>query len=437
MDETRKNQYLIAAFQCLLKNSRDMIFVKDMDLVYMAATDSFATMVGNEKGADLVGKTDFDIFGQALAEKYIRDDKALLTGGHSIEDYIEPLPDKNGEKSYSSTSKYPIYDNDGRIIGLYGTARDVTEQVALEAECEGSRLSRGMLFDSVLEADLTEDLVFKISGNGWLESLFYEGRTFSGVVEEFAGRFIHPDFMADFITFCDINHFKTAFSEGVQDFNLTSYVAVRGGAHHWVEFRAKVYQSRISNTLRVIFFFNDMDEAIRQKRLLENQAATDPLTGLLNREHVMDQIRQILSVKTPEQMGALLFIDLDCFKQINDRFGHHIGDRVLEQTAQRMVALFGDKAICGRVGGDEFLLFLKHVDKAEAAEEAAQAVVEALRFNPDEKRFPYQVTCSVGIALCSGGQSPDVKLLYRQADTAMYRAKTSGKNQLSFYQDIL
>ena len=125
-------------------NTLDLIFIKDTDLNYISASQAFANMVGHQTANELAGKSDFDIFEPDLAKRYTQDDLKLLESGLPMKDQIEPIPDQNGRKSYSSTSKYPIRNPEGKVIGIYGVGRDVTAQVQLAEERENRKLSRQM-----------------------------------------------------------------------------------------------------------------------------------------------------------------------------------------------------------------------------------------------------------------------------------------------------
>lgn len=136
----RKNRpfTLLHALESYLKNSSDMLFVKDTNLVYVAASDSFVKLLNLSSQDDIVGKTDFEIFPKELAEKYVADDKLVINNNEAIIDMVERLPYKDGKPRYSSTSKHAVYDNKDKIIGLYGIGRDITPQI--EAEFDASHM---------------------------------------------------------------------------------------------------------------------------------------------------------------------------------------------------------------------------------------------------------------------------------------------------------
>ena len=164
----------------------------------------------------------------------------------------------------------------------------------------------------------------------------------------------------------------------------------------------------------------------------------DVLTGLPNRRLLMDRIQQALVASTrSQQTGALLFLDLDNFKTLNDAFGHDVGDALLQQVAGRLAVCVRASDTVARLGGDEFVVLLQNEgDSAQAA--TAQAgrialkILQSLREPYDIGPCRHQCSISIGaVVLDDPSRSPHDYL--RMADLAMYQAKASGRNTLRFY----
>ena len=115
------------ALSAMMESSTDLSFVKDKELRYVCSSRAFAKRAGLADEKRIAGKTDYDLFDRQLAEKYRADDQRLMESGQSLVDYIERLPDENGEFRYSKTSKYLLHDVFGAVVGLYGVGRDITE----------------------------------------------------------------------------------------------------------------------------------------------------------------------------------------------------------------------------------------------------------------------------------------------------------------------
>lgn len=169
----------------------------------------------------------------------------------------------------------------------------------------------------------------------------------------------------------------------------------------------------------------------RQQRLLEGLAAADPLTGLNNRRAFFEQVaRRLDAAPRDDTLAALLMIDVDGFKPVNDRHGHAVGDRVLVAVATTLRAALQDDDIAGRFGGDEFCLLLVGVPPGEATlrAERLRAAVAARPVRVDGIDAP--VTLSIGIAHVREGRGADLETLLAAADRRLYLAKRAGRDRV-------
>ena len=177
---------------------------------------------------------------------------------------------------------------------------------------------------------------------------------------------------------------------------------------------------------------------LARARQYEHYLAThDVLTGLPNRLAAADQLRRALASALPhDEKVALLFLDLDRFKNINDSLGHKVGDQLLVQMAGRLSRLLGPEGFLARIGGDEFVIILQKVGPKNSAEKLAEKITNAMMqpFVLDERE--YRITTSVGIAVAPEDGN-DSELLMRNADTAMYHAKAGGANRHAFFSHSL
>jgi len=186
-----------------------------------------------------------------------------------------------------------------------------------------------------------------------------------------------------------------------------------------------------------------LQELLEQQKEITRKLSFDPLTGLLGRIRLQEHVEHHLASGNPD--GALLYIDLDGFKPINDLYQHAAGDYVLQQVASRLIECLKPNDIVGRIGGDEFIIFLgfdpgvNH--PARIAATISRKVLTSIA-NPyllpdtsDHQNVVVSLSASIGIALVpsDGSRYED---LVSCADKAMYRAKTQGKNDFCFYQNI-
>jgi diguanylate cyclase (GGDEF)-like protein/PAS domain S-box-containing protein len=166
---------------------------------------------------------------------------------------------------------------------------------------------------------------------------------------------------------------------------------------------------------------------------LRLQALFDPLTGLANRAFFHEQLEHAVSIRTEtEAETAVVFVDLDQFKQINDQYGHSVGDEVLSVLGERLKSVIRAGDSVARLGGDEFAVLLTSVQAPAEAAIVAERLVEQIIAPIDVAGRHLLVTASVGIALGSSGAE-----LLKQADAAMYRAKLHGDADYAFYDDEL
>lgn len=168
--------------------------------------------------------------------------------------------------------------------------------------------------------------------------------------------------------------------------------------------------------------------SLREREALENLSTHDPLTGALNRLAFDREAEEYL--KSPHRkQGALLYLDVDYFKQVNDRYGHAAGDKVLKEFTAALNELFGQKAYIARYGGDEFTVFVMGLNQETVNIRIGQLSKMTAAIIPGEERSPDDIKISFS---CGGAFFPDdgieLKVLERCADTALYRVKESGRN---------
>ncbi|ESS74004.1 putative diguanylate cyclase [Methyloglobulus morosus KoM1] len=195
-------------------------------------------------------------------------------------------------------------------------------------------------------------------------------------------------------------------------------------------------QGEVSHYVSV---FSDITEKKDAENKIHNMAFYDPLTNLPNRRLLLDRFdHEIAIAKRYKQFGSVLYLDLDHFKILNDSQGHLVGDELLIQVAARLSEVLREEDTPARLGGDEFVVLLHaNSESLSAAADHAMTVAEKIREQINAPfvlgQYQHQIGTSIGIALFPGDQeSPDGVL--QQADTAMYRSKSSGRNAINFFQ---
>jgi diguanylate cyclase (GGDEF)-like protein/PAS domain S-box-containing protein len=181
----------------------------------------------------------------------------------------------------------------------------------------------------------------------------------------------------------------------------------------------------------------DITEQRRVEEQVRHMAHHDALTQLPNRPLLQDRVGQAIArAKRNRELLALLFIDLDRFKSINDSLGHSVGDRLLQAVAARLLGCTRAADTVARIGGDEFVVLLGDVERPESARQVAQKLLKELSAPLELDGHSLQVTPSIGIAVYPG-DGEDVETLMRNADTAMYHAKRVGRNNAQVFTPAL
>lgn len=248
----------------------------------------------------------------------------------------------------------------------------------------------------------------------------------SDVNETLTIRYIHKDDRALFI-----NAFQTVLSgSAVNDIRFR--VKARDGIYHWCSLSGIVIKDKDGNLFKAIGILESIVEQINKEESLRQKAEHDQLTELYNKATSEYLIKNILNNSDTSRRHALMIIDIDNYKNINDRLGHLYGDIVLTQLATALKSIFRESDIIGRIGGDEFFVFLEGYASQEMLARKAAEICKLFRRTYSEGEKRESISASIGIALYpEHGQ--DFEGLYKSADIALYDVKLSGKNNFKIY----
>ena len=431
----KKNQNLIcAAFQAILDHTEDMVFIKDADLVYAAASMPFVRMVGKDSIEEIVGYTDFEIFeDQNLAKRYVSDDHKLLEAGEDLSEYMEPLAEFGGQARYGLTSKHILYDQDGTYIGILGITKDITRDYFAQ---QHYRHELRYLFE------LPEDTfaVCYIDVDSWRiisqrrqmlnEATLQSCDTIEELCEAALDSILDKEceaaaFYSNFTADC----LKKIYASCQSNRSFEYMRRMTDNTVHWIKNEIRFLVNADNGHLCVMLSAKTIDEQKHKEQELVKAAQLDGMTMLLNRETTMEQIREIL--RTEKDANHVLFmIDVDNFKDLNDTFGHQAGDEFLVELTAKMKKSFRAVDVVGRIGGDEFFVLMRNVSPAVNIVAKAQNLLDMIHtVCKDYSEVP--VSASIGISRYpEDGLS--LKTLYARADEALYGAKRKGKNQFVF-----
>lgn len=206
------------------------------------------------------------------------------------------------------------------------------------------------------------------------------------------------------------------------------------GGYLWCQISLYPTVNANGELVNVIGRIADIDEEVRTRIHLEEKSRTDALTGLLNKEAFFLEAKKYLQANSSLNT-AVIFIDLDNFKQINDNLGHMTGDFAIKETAKKLQIIFSNYDILARFGGDEFCVLLKEVSM-ETIEDKLAWTVEKLKNTYSENGIFVESSVSIGASYTKQNAEP-LESLIEKADQALYKAKGNGKDQYSIYKDTL
>lgn len=427
-DELKK--IIDIAFRTMLANTKDMIFVKAIGSVYAAASEPFIKMAGQNSLEDLIGKTDLELFAdKKLAKRYMADDKKLIAGNKDLVDYIEPIPEEDGQARYGSTSKFILRDNDGTPIGILGITRDITREYIARRHYQQElqylfKLPKDTYAVCYIDVDdwrVISQRSQLIDGGTLQESStveeMYEAAVESIVDKNCEAAVFYQNFTAERIA--------SIYAEG-RTYLTFSYQREMGpGVLRWVHNEIRFLVDADSGHLCVMLSAKDIDAEKREQQELVQAAQLDKMTMLFNRETTMKQIRKVLA-QEPGELHVLFMFDVDNFKQLNDTLGHQKGDEFLVELAQGLKKSFRESDIVGRIGGDEFFALMRNVPDRGMIEKKAKELLTTIQVvcsnYPD-----IALSGSIGVSIYpDNGKNLDE--LYGRADATLYQAKRKGKN---------
>lgn len=229
-----------------------------------------------------------------------------------------------------------------------------------------------------------------------------------------------------------------------EPFELTALAKMKDGNKKWLSFRVMVSIDIISTGVKPVSYITitDATEKVernrryaREREYLRDCAARDSMTRLLNRGTMEARIREELESAAEGQSYAYIAIDLDNFKQINDVYGHWAGDRVIMGMSDILREVYGNNARIGRMGGDEFAVFLPDVKDRMRIQDQADEVLRRLRGQKEIIGMAEEPTASIGIAF-GPWDGTSFRELYHRADEALYQVKKEEKNSIAIYTMI-
>ena len=336
---------------------------------------------------------------------------------------------KDGEPIWVLDKRHLVRSDDGHSF-FYCIVVDITNEVMAKEELrlslERHKIIMNQANDIIFEWDIVNDKL--IFSSNWKKKFGYDPVT--GDVENMASEKsnIHPE---------DRTVLKTKI-DAVTKGNPFAEVEVRIRRHDdqyiWCRIRATTQYDDYGKAVKAVGVIVDIDSDKRHSEELEKMAERDALTGIYNKGAVQSIIEHYLMSCLKDELEALVIIDVDNFKTFNDTLGHLFGDAVLTDVSNRIYRIFCATGVVGRVGGDEFVVFIKNVPDNKFVAEKVEQIFKAFDDMFVGYEMDFSISCSMGFAM-SPSDGRTFKELFRNADSALYRAKTMGKNKYVFYKD--
>ncbi len=253
------------------------------------------------------------------------------------------------------------------------------------------------------------------------------------------GNFLQIIRHSDFVFEEDRDKAKKDAMDALRDgCSKTGEYRLKGVDNHycWYRVRSTVIQSEKGDPIRIIIFFTDIDKQKKETMRLREWAEHDLLTGLYNHVTTTSRIDRAIAESPEGSRHALFVIDIDNFKTINDQLGHLLGDEVIGEIAGKLKEQFREDDIVGKIGGDEFVVFLQNIPSDKLLFLKSRVLNELFRTTHSNGEISCKISCSVGISIYPT-DGTNYHELFHKADIAMYAAKNSGKDSCCLYTEGL
>lgn len=389
----------------------------------------------------VLGWTPEDLIGKSFVSIVHPDDVDLAAstrprvyGGGQVQTRLRGLT-KDGRTRWFEVRITPYVDSAGNTDGSITSARDITDQVAAEEARDIAEAALRQREDRYrLLAENASDLVYFADEDGralWVAPTVEVslGWTAEQLVGSVITELIHPE---DWDVVAAIDEIAASGAEVLALRHGTKHPVLArvrqcDGDYRWMSVSATRVHERGHENASVVVGMRDVQELVATQALAE-RGKRDSLTGLANRQHLLERLEQVLGEgRRRTDLNALLYCDIDFFKSINDSHGHAVGDLVLREFADRIRRAVRDTDLVARIGGDEFVIVLRGLASADDAQLVAEKVRLALRAPMIVDGLELSRSLSIGVAMARADVTPDQ--LLRDADGALYEAKVAGRDR--------
>jgi|GEM_PF-262148 len=408
-------------YRTLVERMREGLAQVDNEGTVQFVNDRFCEMVGYSRD-ELVGRSLEELLLAFPEDGAVMRSKSELRQQGISDQYEIRVRRKDGVVIWVEIGGAPVFDAGGNVVGSIGVHNDVTQRHAAEEALRESEERYRLM------AENSTDLISRTAARGRILYASPAIRTLLGYEpSEMLG---HSVF--EFVVPADhdaLRRTTLALQSNGAATTFTYRALRRDGSAVWFETTSRaLIASDTGEVEEIVSVSRDISERRRAEEQIEYQAYHDALTGLPNRLLFRDRLTVALAhAKRMRTPLAVMFLDLDSFKYVNDTLGHSVGDELLKLVAGRLTEALREEDTIARMGGDEFTILLANLSSADHAPVIAQKLLDSVAQPLRVEGHELFVTTSVGIALYPGdGESAEA--LLQSADNAMYRAKEAGRN---------
>lgn len=403
----------------------DMVWMKDTQGHYLTCNPEFERFIGARESC-IIGKTDYDLVAEELADYFRASDQQTIREGRAIvmQEWLDHRADN--QRVLRQTTKTPMRDNRGRIIGVLGIGHDITEL----KEAEQRLLLQAQVLDQIQDHVTVTDLDGRIIyiNAAQADELGHCKERMIGHRVSVLGHKPEADMSQEDIILQTQN-------KGEWQGEIIHQS--RHGIRKYMDLRTTLVIDDTHKPIAMVGISTDITERKRYQRQLERIAHFDPLTNLPNRVLLEDRFQQAMAQTLRHgNYLAVVYIDLDGFKAVNDSFGHSQGDYLLKQLGQQMKSALREGDTLARIGGDEFVALLLDLPDQDKAIPVLERLLSEASEPVMSGEHLLQVSASIGVTFFPHGDERDTDHLITLADHAMYKAKELGKNRYFIHDQV-